>query len=145
VTEEFYDSFDQARCLSVQNTTSPPTNDVQNTPAVNLEISNKAYNLVGTVDDFIQFLSDWELLGYNELFQSFEYHSHTWLRETNACYAKANPLFLNASKYQSYLYFRPIEVVRQTLAHTTNGETLFWNSHAKTLPVIISFSQLETH
>jgi hypothetical protein len=110
VTEEFYDSFDQARCLSVQNTTSPPTNYVQETPAVNLEISNKAYNLDGSIDDFIQSLSDRELLGYNEPFQSFEYHSRTWLCEANACYTKANPLFLNASKYQSYLGFRPIEV-----------------------------------
>jgi hypothetical protein len=118
LTEEFYASFDQARCLSVQSTTSPPTNDVLNTPAVNLEISNKAYNLDGTIDDFIQSLSDRELLGCNEPFQSFEYHSRTWLHEANACYAKANPLFLNASKYQSYLGFRPIEVVRQTLVHT---------------------------
>jgi hypothetical protein len=119
VTDEFYDSFDQARCLSAQNTTKSPTNDGQDTHEVNLEISNKAYNLDGTLDDFIQSLSDRELLGYNEPFQSFEYHSRTCTCEVNACYAKANPLFLNAGKYQSYLGFRPIEVVRQTLMRTT--------------------------
>jgi hypothetical protein len=118
VTEAFYDSFNEARCLSAQTKTNPLNSDTP-ASAVNLEISSKVYNLDGSIDDFIESLSDRELLGYNEPFQSFEYLSRTWIRKVNMCYAKANPMFLNAGKYQSYLGFRPIEVVRQTLAHTT--------------------------
>jgi Reverse transcriptase (RNA-dependent DNA polymerase) len=119
ITNTFYTSFDESRCLSVhQDTTILPTNDDPK-DVVDLTITNKPYNLDGNMHDFLQSLSDRELLGYNEPFQSFDYHSRTCFLETSACYAKGTPVFHNAVKYRPYLGFRPLEVVRQTIANTT--------------------------
>ena len=73
----------------------------------------------GSISDFVQSLTNRELLGYNEPFDSFAYHTDTHIRDVAAHYMLTKTSAQNAAKYQAYLGFRPLEVIRHTLQNTT--------------------------
>ena len=73
----------------------------------------------GTINDFLHSLSDRELLGYNEPFDAFAYHTEDCIRHVHAHFMHTKAQALDAAKYQQYLGFRPLEVIRHTLENTT--------------------------
>ena len=87
--------------------------------AFHLRIDHTNFIRENDVDTFLSELTDKELFGYNEPFDSFSYHTDPVIRKSQISYmlTRSNPI--DAAKPQPFLGFRPLEVIRRTLEQTT--------------------------
>ena len=130
ISNAFFVSMDDQRCV----TKEAPENEVLSDDT-SPTIVSRAYNMDGTINDFLHSLSDRELLGYNEPFDAFAYHTEDCIRHVHAHFMHTKAQALDAAKYQQYLGFRPLEVIRHTLENTI----------ASALTSLISLLESETY
>ena len=76
------------------------------------------------MDAFIEELDQDELLGRNVSFDAYGYVNATFTKATNK----------DAAKYQPYLGWRPLEVVRQTLENTTQMARTHQRENMRDIP-----------
>ena len=92
--------------------------------AFHLRIDQTNFIRENEVDTFLSELSDKELFGYNEPFDSLSYHTDPVIRQSQISYMLTTSNRQDAEKVQPYLGFRPLEVIRHTLEQTTQLATL---------------------
>ena len=107
--------------------------------AFHLSADKNTFIREGQVYDLLEELDDRELLGYNEPFDSLAFTFDSIQNDLRGYSMRTLPTMADAEKIQPYLGYRPLNVIRQTLANTTQLASQFvTNTYAPTRKVIIS-------
>ena len=87
--------------------------------ALTLRIDGSILQEESSVDAFLTELTDRELTGYNDPFNTSDYFLRSCAQQVHGNRMITKPTIQDARKWQPYLGFRPLEVIRRTFENTT--------------------------